>query len=72
MTDSLDYEAELVLIIGKRAKHLTMANAYACIAGYSCFNDGSVREFQRRTTPVGHGQEFRRHRRLRPVDGHGG
>src|SRR5689334_12915026 len=50
MTDSLDYEAELVVIIGKRVKHLTMANALSCIAGYSCFNDGSVREFQRRTT----------------------
>src|SRR6187455_583751 len=50
MTDSLDYEAELVVIIGKRVKHLTMANALSCIAGYSCFNDGSVREFQRRTS----------------------
>ena len=58
MTDSLDYEAELVVIIGKRAKHLTMANAYSCIAGYSCFNDGSVREFQRRTTQWDMGKNF--------------
>ena len=43
----LDYEAELVAIVGKRAKHLSMANAVDCIAGYSCSNEGSVREFQR-------------------------
>jgi 2-keto-4-pentenoate hydratase/2-oxohepta-3-ene-1,7-dioic acid hydratase in catechol pathway len=58
MTDSLDYEAELVVIIGKRVKHLTMDNAYSCIAGYSCFNDGSVREFQRRTTQWDMGKNF--------------
>jgi acylpyruvate hydrolase len=58
MTDSLDYEAEMVVIIGKRAKHLTMANALSCIAGYSCFNDGSVREFQRRTSQWDMGKNF--------------
>ncbi|MEA2985052.1 MAG: hypothetical protein QOD94_1306, partial [Alphaproteobacteria bacterium] len=58
MTDSLDFEAELVVIIGKRAKHLTMANALSCIAGYSCFNDGSVREFQRRTSQWDMGKNF--------------
>jgi len=58
MTDSLDYEAELVVIIGKRAKHLTVANALSCIAGYSCFNDGSVREFQRRTSQWDMGKNF--------------
>jgi acylpyruvate hydrolase len=58
MTDSLDYEAELVLIIGKRAKHLTMTNAFSCIAGWSCFNDGSVREFQRRTSQWDMGKNF--------------
>ena len=58
MTNSLDYEAELVVIIGKQAKHLTMANALSCIAGYSCFNDGSVREFQRRTSQWDMGKNF--------------
>jgi acylpyruvate hydrolase len=60
MTDTLDYEAEMVVIIGKRVKHLTVANAYDCIAGYSCFNDGSVREFQRRTTQWDMGKNFDR------------
>jgi acylpyruvate hydrolase len=58
MTNSLDYEAELVVVIGKQAKHLTMANALSCIAGYSCFNDGSVREFQRRTSQWDMGKNF--------------
>jgi 2-keto-4-pentenoate hydratase/2-oxohepta-3-ene-1,7-dioic acid hydratase in catechol pathway len=56
----LDYEAEMVVIIGKRAKHLTMANATDCIAGYSCANEGSVREYQRHTTQWGMGKNFDR------------
>jgi acylpyruvate hydrolase len=60
VTESLDYEAEMVVVIGKRAKHLTMANAYSCIAGYSVFNEGSVREFQRKTTQWDMGKNFDR------------
>src|SRR5262245_7449170 len=40
-SETLDYEAELVIVIGRRTKHATLANALACIAGYACFNDGS-------------------------------
>jgi acylpyruvate hydrolase len=58
VSDTLDYEAEMVVVIGKRARHLTMANAYSCIAGYSCFNEGSVREFQRKTTQWDMGKNF--------------
>ncbi|MBI2714816.1 MAG: fumarylacetoacetate hydrolase family protein [Rhizobiales bacterium] len=56
----LDYEAEMVVIIGKRVKHLTMENATDCIAGYSCANEGSVREYQRHTTQWGMGKNFDR------------
>jgi 2-keto-4-pentenoate hydratase/2-oxohepta-3-ene-1,7-dioic acid hydratase in catechol pathway len=56
----LDYEGEMVAIVGKRAKHLTLANALSCIAGYSCANEGSVREFQRHTTQWGMGKNFDR------------
>jgi acylpyruvate hydrolase len=58
VTETLDYEAEMVVIIGKRAKHLEIANAYSVIAGYSCFNEGSVREFQRKTTQWDMGKNF--------------
>ena len=53
-----DYEGELVVIIGKRAKHLTLANATDCIAGYSCGMEGSIREYQRHTTQWGMGKNF--------------
>jgi 2-keto-4-pentenoate hydratase/2-oxohepta-3-ene-1,7-dioic acid hydratase in catechol pathway len=59
-SETLDYEAELILVVGKRAKHLTMDNAYSCIAGYSCGNEGSVREFQRKTTQWAMGKNFDR------------
>jgi 2-keto-4-pentenoate hydratase/2-oxohepta-3-ene-1,7-dioic acid hydratase in catechol pathway len=56
----LDYEAEMVVVIGKRARHLTMQNATDCIAGYTCANEGSVREYQRHTTQWGMGKNFDR------------
>jgi acylpyruvate hydrolase len=58
VTETLDYEAEMVCVIGKRARHLTMDNAYSVIAGWSCFNEGSVREFQRKTTQWDMGKNF--------------
>jgi len=58
VTEQLDYEAEMVVVIGKRAKHLTMENAYSCIAGYSVFNEGSVREYQRKTSQWDMGKNF--------------
>jgi len=54
----LDYEAELAVIIGKKAKHLTPGNALDCIFGYSCFNDGSLRDFQRKTSQWTIGKNF--------------
>lgn len=56
----LDYEAEMVAVVGKRAKHLTLENAVDCIAGYACANEGSVREFQRHTTQWSMGKNFDR------------
>ncbi|BAT59067.1 ureidoglycolate lyase [Variibacter gotjawalensis] len=55
---TLDYECELVLVVGKRMRHATKSNALSCVAGYSCFNDGSVREFQRRTSQWDYGKNF--------------
>ena len=60
VSETLDYEAELIFVTGKRAKHLTLDNAYSCIAGYSCGNEGSVREYQRKTTQWDMGKNFDR------------
>jgi 2-keto-4-pentenoate hydratase/2-oxohepta-3-ene-1,7-dioic acid hydratase in catechol pathway len=60
VSETLDYEAELIFVVSKRAKHLTADSAYSCIAGYSCGNEGSVREFQRKTTQWAMGKNFDR------------
>ena len=57
-SETLDYEAELVAVIGKRAKHVTLDNALSYIAGYTCANEGSIREFQRHTTQWHMGKNF--------------
>jgi len=54
----LDYEAELAVIIGKQARHLSAENALDCIAGYSCFNDGSIRNYQRKSSQWTIGKNF--------------
>jgi len=59
-SETLDYEAELLVVIGRRAKHVTAADALDCVAGYACFNDGSIREFQRRTSQWDMGKNFDR------------
>ena len=58
VSDKLDYEAELAFIIGKKARHLTLENALDCVAGYSIFNDGSIRDYQRKTTQWTIGKNF--------------
>jgi acylpyruvate hydrolase len=56
----LDYEAELAVVIGRRARHLSEADALGIVAGYSCFNDGSVRDYQRKTGQWTIGKNFDR------------
>jgi 2-keto-4-pentenoate hydratase/2-oxohepta-3-ene-1,7-dioic acid hydratase in catechol pathway len=58
VSDKLDFEAELAVIIGSRAKHLSAANALSCVAGYSCYNDGSVRDYQRKSNQWTIGKNF--------------
>ena len=48
-----DYEGELALVIGRRGRHITASEASGYIAGYCCFNDGSVRDYQSHSLPVG-------------------
>ena len=58
MSNTMDYEAELAVIIGQKCKHLTPDNVLDVIAGYSCFNDGSIREYQRHTIQWTMGKNF--------------
>jgi 2-keto-4-pentenoate hydratase/2-oxohepta-3-ene-1,7-dioic acid hydratase in catechol pathway len=53
-----DFEGEMALIIGKGGRHISAADSLNHIAGYSCFNDGSIRDFQRHTSQFGPGKNF--------------
>ena len=66
-SETLDFEAELALIIGKKARHLTAENVLEYVAGYSCANDGSVREYQRHTIQWTMGKNFDQTGPLGPV-----
>jgi acylpyruvate hydrolase len=46
VSDSLDFEGEMVAVIGKGGRHISRSRALDHVAGYSIFNDGSVREYQ--------------------------
>jgi acylpyruvate hydrolase len=61
----LDYEAELAVIIGRPLRNASSEEALSAVAGYACFNDGSVREFQRHTIQWTMGKELRPNGRLR-------
>src|ERR1700741_2877624 len=45
-SQQVDYEAELAVVIGRRAKHVPVARAYDYVLGYTAFNDVSARDFQ--------------------------
>src|SRR5688500_8739799 len=54
----LDYEAEIAVIIGRPGRRISQQDAWGHIAGYSCYNDGSVRDWQRHTIQWTAGKNF--------------
>ena len=58
VSEQLDYGAELAVIIGRRARYLPLADALGCVAGYTCFNDGTVRDYERRSQQWTMGKNF--------------
>lgn len=60
VSERLDYEAELAVVIGKTVKHRTINNALECVFGYSVFNDISVRDYQKKTPQWTIGKNFDR------------
>ncbi len=59
-SDTLDFEGELAVVISRTARHVAEADYASVIAGYSCYNDGSVREWQRHSSQFGPGKNFPR------------
>lgn len=54
----LDYEGELAVVIGRAGRDIPIEKALEHIAGYACYNDGSVRDWQRHTTQITMGKNF--------------
>ena len=57
-SSQFDYEGELAVVIGRAGRHIPESDALEYVAGYSCFNDGSVRDYQRHTTQFTPGKNF--------------
>ncbi|PRY26109.1 2-keto-4-pentenoate hydratase/2-oxohepta-3-ene-1,7-dioic acid hydratase in catechol pathway [Aliiruegeria haliotis] len=57
-SERLDYEVELMVIIGKGGRHISEEDALDHVFGYTVFNDGSVRDYQRKTHQWTPGKNF--------------
>jgi len=55
---NLDFEAEIAVIVGRPGRRISQKDAWSHIAGYSCYNDGSVRDWQRHTIQWTAGKNF--------------
>lgn len=58
VSNEYDYEGELAVIIGKGGRHIAETKALDHVAGYSCYNEGSVRDWQRHTGQFLSGKSF--------------
>ncbi len=58
LSEKFDFEGELAVIIGKRGRHISEADALGHIAGYACYNDGTIRDWQRHTHQFTPGKNF--------------
>ncbi|MGV0908054.1 fumarylacetoacetate hydrolase family protein [Martelella sp. FOR1707] len=59
-SDKFDYEGEFAVVIGKRGRAIAKDKAFDHVAGYTSFNDGSIRDYQRHTTQFWGGKNFDR------------
>ena len=58
ISQTFDYEGELAVIIGRRCRHVKKEDWQSVVAGYSCYNDGSIREWQRHSSQFIPGKNF--------------
>lgn len=58
VSESLDWEGELAVIIGRGGRDIPEATAFDHVAGYSCYNDGSIREWQFHAKQIASGKNF--------------
>ena len=60
VSEQYDFEGELAFIIGTGGRHIAAADAMSRVAGFTAFNDGSIRDWQRHTQQFGPGKNFYR------------
>ena len=58
VSEQFDFEGELAIVIGQRARHVSRDDAFGVVAGYCCFMDGSVRDWQKHTMQFTAGKNF--------------
>ncbi len=58
VSNQFDFETELAVIVGKPGRHIAREQAYEHVAGYTCFNDGSIRDWQFHTSQIMPGKNF--------------
>ena len=58
VSDEFDYEGELAVVIGNGGRHIPAERALEHVAGYSCYNEGSIRDWQRHTSQFLAGKSF--------------
>ncbi|WP_237717044.1 fumarylacetoacetate hydrolase family protein [Cupriavidus basilensis] len=58
VSEKFDYEGELAIVIGREGRHIARADALGHVAGFSCYNEGSVRDWQRHSSQIGAGKNF--------------
>ena len=58
VSEMFDFEGEMAVIIGKSCRHVSEADALSVVAGYACYNDGSIRDYQRHTSQFVPGKSF--------------
>jgi acylpyruvate hydrolase len=58
VSEKLDYEAELMAVVGRKGRHIAESDALDYVFGYTCFNDASVRDYQRKTHQWTPGKNF--------------
>jgi 2-keto-4-pentenoate hydratase/2-oxohepta-3-ene-1,7-dioic acid hydratase in catechol pathway len=58
VSSDFDYEGELAVIIGKPGRYVARRDAFDHVAGYACYNEGSVRDYQRHTHQFTPGKNF--------------
>jgi 2-keto-4-pentenoate hydratase/2-oxohepta-3-ene-1,7-dioic acid hydratase in catechol pathway len=58
VSEQLDFEGELAVVIGRAGRHISEADALSFVAGYAAYNDGSIRDWQRHSSQFTPGKNF--------------